>query len=141
MTLVWDAPVGAYADSYSVYYGSSSRNYSHRVFVDGRTRYTLTGLDSGKTYYIAVTARRGASSIESDFSNEVSVNIPAADSDQDGMPDSFETANGFDPLDASDARSDRDRDGLSNLEEYRVGRNPTINENAVLQIIRSLLLE
>jgi fibronectin type 3 domain-containing protein len=141
VTLVWDAPVGAYADSYSVYYGLSSRSYSHKVFVDGQTRYTLTGLDGGETYYIAVTARRGASSAESDFSNEVSVKIPVDDSDKDGMPDSFETANGFDPLDATDARSDSDRDGLTNLEEYRVGRNPMVNEGAVFQIIKSLLLD
>jgi hypothetical protein len=40
------------------------------------------------------------------------------------MPDDWEVENGFDPLNAGDATTDADVDGLSNLEEYRVGSNP-----------------
>ena len=39
------------------------------------------------------------------------------DDDNDGMPDTWEIANGFDPLDASDAPLDFDGDGFTNLEE------------------------
>jgi hypothetical protein len=46
------------------------------------------------------------------------------DDDNDGMPDSFETANGFDPLDTSDADEDADGDGLTNLQEFLAGLDP-----------------
>ena len=40
------------------------------------------------------------------------------DSDQDGMPDSWESTHGLSPNDASDRNQDRDNDGYTNLEEY-----------------------
>ena len=46
------------------------------------------------------------------------------DDDNDGMPDSFEVANGLDPLDASDADQDADGDGATNLQEYQSGTDP-----------------
>ena len=42
-----------------------------------------------------------------------------ADSDNDLMPDPYETANGFNPNDPADALLDADSDGLSNLDEYQ----------------------
>ncbi len=50
----------------------------------------------------------------------------AVDSDEDGMPDTYENQYGFDPLDPSDAQQDADGDGLTNLEEYQAGTNPTV---------------
>jgi hypothetical protein len=43
---------------------------------------------------------------------------PPVDSDHDGMPDKWELAVGLNPSDANDARSDRDGDGYTNIEEY-----------------------
>lgn len=43
------------------------------------------------------------------------------DSDNDGMPDDFETANGLNPGDGSDAAGDPDSDNVSNVDEYVQG--------------------
>jgi chitodextrinase len=47
------------------------------------------------------------------------------DSDGDRLPDSWEIQYGLDPYDPSDVSSDADGDSLTNLEEYRLGTNPT----------------
>jgi hypothetical protein len=48
----------------------------------------------------------------------------ALDRDGDGMPDSWEIANGFDPLNPADAAPDSDADGLGNLQEFQAGTDP-----------------
>lgn len=45
----------------------------------------------------------------------------AGDTDRDGLPDAYEKANGLDPNDPHDALEDLDKDGLSALDEYRLG--------------------
>ncbi len=45
--------------------------------------------------------------------------LPApADTDRDGMPDTWETDNGLDPADPEDRNDDRNHDGFTNLDEY-----------------------
>lgn len=51
------------------------------------------------------------------------------DIDGDGMTNDYETANGFDPEDASDASEDADGDGVSNLDEFLAGTNPNLDDN------------
>ena len=76
-TLSWTAPPASIT-GYRVYHGTSSRSYSQALgsgaFVDAST-YVVTGLQSGRTYYFAVTAIDGTGE-ESGFSNEVSKTIP-----------------------------------------------------------------
>jgi hypothetical protein len=43
---------------------------------------------------------------------------PYKDSDNDGMPDAWESAHKLNPKDASDAVKDRDNDGYTNIEEF-----------------------
>ena len=44
--------------------------------------------------------------------------VALLDTDQDGMPDEWETANGLDPKNPADGNSDADGDGYTNLEVY-----------------------
>ena len=43
-----------------------------------------------------------------------------SDTDRDGIPNRFERTHGMNPNRASDAKADFDRDGLTNLREYRI---------------------
>lgn len=47
-----------------------------------------------------------------------------SDDDNDSIPDTYETANNMNPLDASDAQLDNDNDTYSNLQEFEAGTNP-----------------
>lgn len=49
---------------------------------------------------------------------------PAKDTDNDGIPDNWETIMGLNPQDASDALKDNDNDLLSNYDEYVLRLNP-----------------
>jgi len=59
------------------------------------------------------------------------------DDDNDGMPDLYEKANNFNPLDSSDAAKDADKDGYSNLEEYQAKTDPN-DANSVPSVLQRL---
>jgi hypothetical protein len=69
----------------------------------------------------------GSEGNESFAIKTLNISYPDAnvDLDQDGLPNYYETANGLNPVDAFDAQSDTDQDGLTVLEEYNLGTSPT----------------
>ena len=89
----------------------------------------LIGLEPHKFYDLTAISRDAAG-------NEV-VSLPqvlfspgpsyvptANDADGDGIPNQWEKDNGLDQNNAADAVKDADKDGLSNLSEYKGGSNP-----------------
>ena len=55
---------------------------------------------------------------------ELKSTTPPVDTDEDGMPDSWERRFGLNPRDPSDGAADKDHDGYTNLEEYLNNTNP-----------------
>jgi hypothetical protein len=70
VTLAWDANHEKDISGYMVYYGTSSRQYDWSIDVGKVTRFTVTGLSDGSTYYFAATAY-DTSNLESKYSAEV----------------------------------------------------------------------
>jgi len=60
------------------------------------------------------------------------------DADRDGIPDAAEIAFGFNPNDPTDAAKDFDKDGVSNLDEYKAGTDPIdITKPKVVSVLAS----
>ncbi len=54
------------------------------------------------------------------------------DNDRDGMPMEWETQYGLNDLDTYDALSDLDADGITSLQEFIDGTDPSVNESAFI---------
>ena len=92
------------------------------TFPANATGATITGLGASPVWSFRV---RGANFIGSSFSSEPAQTPLAADTDNDGMPDSFENLYpGLDANNPGDASLDLDFDGASNLDEYLAGTVP-----------------
>jgi len=74
VVLGWDPNSETDIAGYRAYYGTASRNYTVKVDVGNVITCEIPGLAVGTVYYFAVTAYN-TSGLESDYSNEVSVNL------------------------------------------------------------------
>jgi fibronectin type 3 domain-containing protein len=79
LQLVWGSSSSTDTIGYRVYYGTASGSYQQSrgsgIIAGNSTRYAVTGLAGGRTYYFAVTAYDSAGN-ESAYSAEVSKAIP-----------------------------------------------------------------
>ena len=70
VTITWKPNGEGDLAGYNLYWGTTSRNYKNSVDVGNKITYTISGLNKGETYYIAVTAY-DTSHNESIYSSEV----------------------------------------------------------------------
>jgi len=70
VTLAWDANSESDLAGYKIYYGCNSRHYTSCIDVGNRTSYTVSGVQTGRKYYFAITAYN-TDGYESYYSNEV----------------------------------------------------------------------
>ncbi len=78
VTLAWDPSAGTSVAGYNLYCGGASGAYTNIVDAGNATNATIAGLTEGATYFFAATAY-DSSALESDFSNEISYTVPAAE--------------------------------------------------------------
>lgn len=122
--------------------GETARLALEGRYPDGST-VDLTSRDTGTTYGVSnpriaavdraglVTALASGPAIVWARNNSLVSTVflqvlATGDRDGDGMPDEYEQAMGFNPLDPRDAGEDREPDGLSNLQEYIHHTNPFV---------------
>jgi hypothetical protein len=74
VTLAWDASTDSTVTGYKLHYGTAAGVYNQTIDVANVTTYTVTGLQSGVTYYFVATAYCGATGMESGYSNQVMFN-------------------------------------------------------------------
>jgi hypothetical protein len=70
VTVAWDPETDPNVAGYKVYYGTASRSYQYNNDAGKNTTSTVSNLQTGTTYYFAVTAYN-ATGIESGYSAEV----------------------------------------------------------------------
>ena len=76
VNLAWDASPGSNTIiNYNVYYGPASATYTNSISAGIKLTATVSNLVLGGTFYFAATAV-DTNALESDYSNEVSTNIP-----------------------------------------------------------------
>jgi len=95
--------------------------------------FTDDSVEDMATYFYVVTSRDFAgneSAPGTEFESEqVDIDLaadPDGDCDTDGLPNGWETEHGLDPRDPDDATADADNDGLTNVDEYQLGTDPTV---------------
>lgn len=78
VVLTWSANTDTNVAGYKIYYGTTSHNYTSVLVAGNVTNATVYGIKAGVTYYFAATTYDAAGN-ESDFSNETSYLLPAAE--------------------------------------------------------------
>ncbi|MBN1390980.1 MAG: fibronectin type III domain-containing protein [Candidatus Thermoplasmatota archaeon] len=133
ITLTWTEPDsngGSPITLYRVYRGTNP--YGNLLLLETLDASIQTYIDysavEGVTYYYEVAAVNDIGEGASSSRESASISSPTDDTDGDGMPDDWEDLYELDKLDPSDADDDPDDDGLTNLEEYGMGRNPRFDE-------------
>ncbi len=95
--------------------------------------FTLTNLQPSNSGLYRVVITNLATVKNSVPANSTNTLTVLADSDGDRIPDYWESLYHLNPNDPADATADPDHDGLTNLQEYLAGTDPT-DSNSVLKL-------
>ena len=131
VNLIWMAPAfngNSTITNYRLYRSSISGANKFYKLLGTNLHYNDTNVTNNETYYYRVSAVNKLG--EGALSNEVMVTPKGSqvqqtiDTDNDGIPDSWEQLYGFNITDPNDAQFDFDSDNLTNLEEYLHNTDP-----------------
>jgi PKD repeat protein len=86
------------------------------------------------SYTVVITVNDGDGGTDA---QSWTIQIFAADSDGDGMPDDWEIDNGLNPNNPNDAGQDPDQDGATNLEEFGQGTDPFSYDGPTIPVLIS----
>ncbi|MBA4389152.1 MAG: hypothetical protein C0404_14360, partial [Verrucomicrobia bacterium] len=130
------------ADDWAMYGGGREWNLAGRTFSfvnEAQDDFRLAGTDAGACGWATAglgvdlegQIRQSPCDIGADEAPDTgdfdADGIPDSidpDDDNDGIPDAWESANGLNQRNASDAAQDADGDGMTNLQEYVAGTDP-----------------
>jgi beta-glucanase (GH16 family) len=129
-TLTWSAASGKAPLTYGVYEATNSGGEISPLLSTNALSVFLPlypGSNSPITYFFEVKATDGCGASDT---NQVELSVqPLLDPDAsqmgDGIPNSWKQQYGFSPFDSTVAAADPDGDGLSNLQEFLLGTDPT----------------
>lgn len=143
-----EIPESQLLSEFSIYIGSVVSGQSDGEVLQPRTGYTFirheTGTESAVAWsfpnlyngdpdflhHVRATHQRGAVTLSDDITVRAAVG-PAADADNDGLPDYWEGVHGLDrnnPDGAQGAGGDPDGDGISNLAEFLFDLSPAVTD-------------
>lgn len=112
VTLSWIPNTESDLAGYKVYYGNASGYYPYSIDVGNQTSVQILALDEGEKYFFSLKAYDQVGNY-SNFSEEITIITPVADTDSDKIPDRDEISlfltNPNDP--------DSDNDGMNDGEE------------------------
>ncbi len=99
-------------------------------YVDYTVTFTATA-GSNTLAFVGTNLNGGDNTVFLDDVRVHCVPPPVLDTDEDGLPDEWETANGLDPNDPNDADWDGDGDGFTSQQEYWAGTHPMHSASAL----------
>ncbi len=128
--MTWSAASGSAPFTYGVYEATNSGGETSPLLTTNALAAFISlypGSNSAITYFFKVHATDSCSSTET---NQVELSVqPLLDPNKsqvgDGIPNGWKQQYGFDPFNPSVAGADPDGDGMSNLQEYLTGTDPT----------------